>query len=460
MQARFYKNFSKRTNSTKRPSSSDTYTTKNVVLKDNTSLMTPAFLLTGVDFEWSYVYWNSHYYFISDIVARNNNVYEVQCDMDVLASWRGTIGNYNTFIERSSSNYDSMINDELLSGTQEITNISRISFDIGLSSTGCYLIGVSSKTGARVYVFSTLEQASAFYNGTQFTAKDGNGATIVKDIDDFLTTGTMQAFNLPDYCTPIMWVPVPYSEIALPATGTVAIGFWELNLSGYRQAGSEGAYRGQISSLALPSNQYTDFRKNNPRFSVYKLWLPCVGEVELDALEVNQNDLAVDMYVDLFSGAITYKIHHGYSQSTDKTFATFNGQAGVQLPCGNSSFDLGSLITNTVGGVVSVASGNVGGAIGSGVAVASSILTPQTNISGGAGNRGMSKMQSNVVFTCTNYGSKSFPSDVAGRPYYTNNTISNLSGFVKCGNASIELPCSEQIRDRVNNYLNSGFYWE
>lgn len=455
MNAYFYK-FAKKINSTKRPSSSDTYTTKQVVLKEDTTLMNPIFRLTGVDWEWSLAYWNGYYYFIDDIIARNNNIYEVQCTMDVLGSYRGEIGSMTTFIERSASHYDSMVNDELLSSTQDIISKTSATTNTSFNSYGCYQILVSSKLGTRPYIFQDLSSASAFYNATSFTTNSGKGGTIeniVKGVDDFFTTGTLQALNLPDYCTPIMWLPISYSAVA-ESVGSIGIGYWTTNLSGYA-INSATAYN-ITGALNLPSNSYSDFRRANPNFTKYSIFLPGVGLLDLNPLDAVEGDLYFDLMLDCFTGAVCYRIYH----SSGADVLTANGQIGVPIPCGTSSFDLGSLLTNTIGGVVSATTGNAGGFFGSAVAVANGILSPQTCVSGGAGNKTIIQERPNIIVSCENLGSKSFPTNQAGRPYYTNNQISNLSGFVKCGNASFDSACLEPIKEQINNYLNSGFYYE
>ena len=54
MEIKLYRNFNKRINSTKRPSS--TPVTKDVRLKENTSILSPSFLLSGDDVNFNYLY--------------------------------------------------------------------------------------------------------------------------------------------------------------------------------------------------------------------------------------------------------------------------------------------------------------------------------------------------------------------------------------------------------------------
>lgn len=450
MNAYFYK-FAKKINSTKRPSSSDSYTTKQVVLKENTTLMNPIFRLTGVDWEWSLAYWNGYYYFIDDIVARNNNIYEVHCTMDVLGSYRGEIGSMTTFIERSASNYDDMVVDSLLSSTQDLVNKSSATTSIGFSTAGTYFITVAGVTGTNTYVFPTARAASIFYSGTTFAALSGGQLTFQDMIDNAL----LMTVDVASHSTPIMWMPFNYNDAGIPVAGA-SVGFFkftpqQLAFNIARTTTLENTF-----TLNVPTNIYSDFRKHHPAFSKYSLYLPAIGLVEVNTLDASEDDLKVDVFADAYTGAISYRVYH----SAGGEVATFNGQIGVQIPCGADSVDIAGLITNTVGGVVSATSGNVGGALGSIVAVADGIISPQTCMSGGNGNRSVIENMTDIILTCENLGSKSFPTNQAGRPYYTNNQISNLSGFVKCGNASFDSACLEPIKEQINNYLNSGFYYE
>ena len=65
--------FSKPNNSTKQPSGG---TSISCVLKENTSILNPVFILKNNDFDYNYCKWNNRYYFINDIVSLANNYSE------------------------------------------------------------------------------------------------------------------------------------------------------------------------------------------------------------------------------------------------------------------------------------------------------------------------------------------------------------------------------------------------
>ena len=90
MQLLLFKNFSKRRNSTKQVDDSTGIVT-DVVLKQGTSIESPVFLIQGVDLEVNYVKFNNHYFYVDDIVVGNNNIYELHCSQDLLATYKSKI---------------------------------------------------------------------------------------------------------------------------------------------------------------------------------------------------------------------------------------------------------------------------------------------------------------------------------------------------------------------------------
>ena len=104
--------FSKRENSTKRPTSGGT--SYSCTLLDETSLMNPTFKLSiasnPIGKNYAYVPDFNRYYFINDIRSYQNFWY-IDCTCDVLASFKDTIGAESHYVLRSASNYDEYICD-------------------------------------------------------------------------------------------------------------------------------------------------------------------------------------------------------------------------------------------------------------------------------------------------------------------------------------------------------------
>ena len=67
------------------------------------------------------------------------------------------------------------------------------------------------------------------------------------------------------------------------------------------------------------------------------------------------------------------------------------------------------------------------------------------------------------VYAVLTFSDTASPSDLIvhhGRPTMDTRTISTLSGYIQCSNASIECAALDIDKDTINGYLNSGFYYE
>ena len=75
----------KRKNSTLQGGTSAAY---NVLFKNPTSLDRPTFTLNASDFDYNYAKMDNRYYFVDDITYRNNDIVEVSCELDPLATYK------------------------------------------------------------------------------------------------------------------------------------------------------------------------------------------------------------------------------------------------------------------------------------------------------------------------------------------------------------------------------------
>lgn len=457
-----WRQFTKKKNSTKRPDP-DNAVSYDVKLKDGCSTQSPVFMINGIDLDINYVKWNNYYFFVDEIILSNNNIYELHCSMDVLASWKGTIGNYNAFIERSASAYDVMVNDSLLSASQSVVSSSSAYTDIGLG-LGCYIFSVFNLTGIHWYATTNIGALVTMFNNISY---DSNFITA------FPVNLALGALDFADWMGDVMWVPFNVGDIADTNNrmSQITFGYIIADLSANFNC-YPLTYDSRMlaaNALNLPTNYYSDFRKANDKYSAYTLYLPGVGTVSLPAIHTVNNDLYVDAAIDFYSGSINYMLRQG-TGTNYKIISQYNGQIGIPVPMGKSSgIDGGNLITTAIGAGVAVATEGAGSVvaakagealIGAAVSTAQSVIAPNVSISGGAGNRAYAVWNNVIRVSVQNYGTKQYPTSVAGRPLYEYRTISTLSGYIKCGAASIDIFGMGPEKDAVNAYLNSGFYYE
>lgn len=93
-----------------------------VTLKESTSLVNPTFIITGFNmssYPVNYVELTlstsaTKYYFIKDMIAVANNVWELPCHIDVLMSYNSEIKNLMVTIERQENLYNLYLNDSII----------------------------------------------------------------------------------------------------------------------------------------------------------------------------------------------------------------------------------------------------------------------------------------------------------------------------------------------------------
>ena len=97
----------KRINSTSRVFYAGGTTINNVRLKEPCSIQTPVFLLKGLTktMMYNFLQWEDRYYWIDDIVYVTNDLQEVHCHLDPLATFREAIEDTEALVIYGSSNY-------------------------------------------------------------------------------------------------------------------------------------------------------------------------------------------------------------------------------------------------------------------------------------------------------------------------------------------------------------------
>ena len=459
-QLTLWDSFTKRANSTKRPSSAGW--TVNAALKQATSLSSPTFILAAIPpiaSAVNYAQFEGRFYFVTDIVQQSNHAYELHCTIDPLATYKDAIAAYTTFVERSASDFDTRINDNALSQRQVITHSDKASQSIySLDGTGGYFIRVISGDGIIGY-WMTAEQFAALvafmFDDTNFTWAD---------ISDSLTKTFFNPFQ---YVVSCKWFPYNRTPTVASQLTDIKFGWWTATgvqgrrcwvSSSAQEVGWKLNYNAlNPNMLTFPAKTYADFRAYNHDFTEYHVYLPGVGLVSMDPLEVADGDVQFGMYTDAYTGQVKYIIGH----TSGAEICELSGQLGVDVQLGQlKGADIVSTGMNVIGAAAQMATGNVLGGVNSFINVEKNILSPTPSTIGAPG--GMLELLNRYEISTfiTEYGSAAFPQSVAGRPLYQNRQLGTLSGYVKCGNASIDISGFSGERDAVNAALNNGFYME
>lgn len=456
MQINLYKSFSKRKNSTKQPAT--TPTTKNVTCKQPTSVTNPTFLLSGYDNAYNYLYvpvWG-RYYFIDEVVLVHDDLFEIHCSTDVLATFKSWIGLYNCFVERTSDStkYNTDLLDSALSsedGSEVFASATTNLF--GNNNGGCYVVRMvgTGATGVTTYVFNDINQLGILFNPMfdDYTPED-----TLEALDEFVKFFICDPSK---YLVGAYYSPLSYSYYsAVGASRKINIGWYDTQQSAVAIAQTTHNFN---ITIGKPSGIYSDFRRTDPRFSYYTLYLPAIGTIELSCDNV-EADLHLYGSVDLLTGGIHYRL-----TANGSTIASYEGNCYVALALGSSSVSNGvSQIFSGISGVgVGLASENGLGAVAGGIKTLKGIgdvITGTPSVNGSAGGMASIKLDPNVIMSVCQKHSAEFPTSVVGRPCCKNLVLGTITGYIQCAGASIDITGFGNDKELVNNFLNNGFYYE
>lgn len=440
--------FSKRKNSTKRPTGQGTEVL--CLLKSATAFQNPTFILQkpmNDMLQFNYAKWADHYYFIDSTTSINAGQTEISCTEDVLATYKNEISNYTCFIERSS-NQTTLANDTMYIPTNDwvlsTRNVSHKEKIMTSTYSQQYIIRVVARTGVASYYIN----GDQLNNLLDYMYTESNFTDVITD------AVTKLMFDPFKYIVDLKWIPFVDSAFNNSNDGAIQLGFWDSGVKAKRI--DEDTVVNFSYSFAFDNPLYaiTDFRYYSPSFSNYFIKLPFIGVVALNPYKIDESVNALYQF-DATSGLCNV-----FLQSKKVVFASYQFQLSVPVQIGYASTNIAQLTTSAVSLVGAGLQGNIAQGISSGIEAGRSITAPEVSMLGTIGN--ISNILNNQILEFNSYACTSINPDGASEGYAdgTVRSISGLSGYIKCRNASIEISGFTGDQEAVNNYLNSGFYYE
>lgn len=473
MQIKLWKQFSKRKNSTKRPNDSDAITI-DVVLKEATSVEAPHFILKSQDFEYNYCQAFGHYYFISNITSVSNEHIMLECTQDLLATAKETIQTTSAFIERSSSDYDTMLPDPYVSVMEsEVVTENIVSVATLFNETGIYVISVLNNIGSGAG-FTTYYILDTF--GIKFLAQYCN-----RNLADSPSITEIVAWLQATYCKTAdavidcKWLPLSVAVLAglidsgLLVSEPVKIG------KDIVQVGTDTLTGLRFTATAIKSAEYSintnyvydDFRIGAP-FTKGFLYIPFYGVYQFNTLDFTDS-VTLHFDIDMATGDTTL-----YLRNQDaKLIATLNYNLAVNAPVGKVGNEAGSALTSVAGGIGSaitaVAASSPVVAAGAAITAAvsagnliSSAAAISPSVKGTLAGRSMAANGLDIHMITISSDTIN-PADLRvlhGRPLMTVRSLSGLTGYVKTIGASVNYAGLGNDKDIINGMLDSGIYIE
>lgn len=469
--------FTKRKNSTLQPSALQGVDL-NCELKQPTSYKNPVFLFFVEDaFPWNYLKWDNWYYFVTDVVSVRNDLFEVHCALDVLATYKTEIGATSAYVLYDTAGNTEVTDSRLSMKTTTTYSVSRAILDYTL--TACVILGIVGDDSSGMYAMSTYN-ANQLVNASSLddfwhdiytelpspTAQDGGFSfSGIDDAVNEMFAFAMRAFQqlvatgkARDCIKSAVWLPVSENDFD-GSSEQIFLGQLETNVTAKKVMFPAL----KTVSVSIPW-QASDWRRKTPYHNVY-LKLPAVGVIPLATNDlIDCASLDVSCYVST-SGAIKYVVTRVEDY---RPIGTFYGQIGGSYMIGSSNITPLTAATSLAGGLSAAAAGaalgGLAGAAAAGAAGIAGLVSANTPMpaSVGAGSgftSGGWTVECMTVFHDTNVSPASVAAAI-GTPTMSVKTINTLTGFIQTKEASVNASCYDDVRAEINGLMDGGFFYE
>lgn len=459
-------NVSKRTNSTYRAevSAGDEFEGQ---LTDGCSITSPVIKMNHVSTNANYMYIERfrRFYYITDITIDTDYQAIYTAEVDVLASFRDSILDKQQYVLRSSSQYNARILDSFYSSSTgkgvKIETAPFITTDVGT-----YIIGVAGKyTGTNqtmggaitYYAFSSLDMRRLM--DYMFTESNFSAEITDEVVKTF--------FNPFQYIVSCTWFPW---NLGATDGDTVQLGWFNTDINA-RVQGS-GAFRIDEIDIPIPRPVTADLDNymNFEPYVNYRMYVPYVGMVDIaPSLLLNMTYLRIDGVMDIPTGKMYLRVRASQGTTGSGILVTMlEGTIGCPIALAQTRTQLNEMSgIGAVSSLIGTAMSGVDGAIGQIGDVANSIGNAlmasqrQLSVTGSNGAIGQATFERNIVLSCEYISSVQQDNVRFGRPLCETKRLGDLTGFVICKNAKINIPIALKAEsDQINQYLNGGMYIE
>ena len=504
--------WSKYRNSTKQPPSSAKQVTVTGEFKTGYSILHPVLKLsrtvqfmTAKNPYWNYAYSDTtHYYYFVRNWVYESGFWVAYLDYDPLASWKSQILDKNYYVLRSGD--PEAYNGNIIDPTYQTRGGSEISVTrvnnqswLDIDSNGSYVLGVindiGQSLGAITYYVMAPNEISTFFSRLLSSVSWANISTT--EISQQLQKALI---NPMQYVASLTWLPVDRSTIPNLGSGTLKVGWWEMD-SGSWSIANAWMSKDFTISLTIPRHPQAASRGaylNLSPYSQYTLNFYPFGTITIDSTDIyNASTLYCFLQVEIITGQAVLSI--SADNDINHAFRKIKAQLGVQIPLGQININLQALAggaSDMVQGIVGASAateaspslvntgkkllGDIRQVISTGGyadrTVGTEGIANPFEVAANIGNTAMaalstaefrpaagSFLDAGVAITLVGKFLRvvnNYPAYI-GRPLCEYRTLSSLSGFCKCQLAWPDLEgATMQEQEDIASYLNGGFYIE
>lgn len=467
--------FSKRKNSTAKPTGGLVFSG---LMREPCGVIRPSVsfeFAAGVNpsaYNYAYIPDFGRYYFINEWTSVGR-LWVCSMEVDALASWQEEIGQTRAYILRSSSAYNGNLTDNLYpisSETETVVNNIDVRGDFDSITDGYYIVGIINKDATALgavsyYIFTQANfrvLCNALLSNTDYLGS-------VEDISSDLLKSLVNPFQ---YIASCMWFP--FAPGGGNTVTEISFGWWTLsNIFATKLSAVTLSFDYSINLPRHPQSNTRGRYLNNAPFSRYTFSMPPYGSIPLPPL-ANEYGSAVELnvseYVDFITGKSELTLSYSLAESTSfiNRFGSRSGQIGVPIALSQVAPNI-SAISQTLGSSINAVgnllSGNIGGAITSGIsAVGSAISTADMSVLTSGSNGGFASLL--APYKGKAYVTGSF-SRVAeeylaqnGRPLCESRLISSIPGYIITMNVAPSIPCTNTEIEMIRQSMDSGFFYD
>lgn len=458
MQATFYLDFEKRTDSTKVPTGIGTNVT--VVLKEGSDIDNPVFQVSNKNIlKCNYMAWDGNYYFITGRRYIHKEFFEITCTIDALGSYRSKIMSSSQYVLRSTVSPDYNIIDTAYPSKSNPTVYSQTLTDFGANNTGHYVLLTISGGGIKPYAMSQTEFDSFL------------SSIYAENIDHWydavpqLTGSLVRSFlNVTDYIVGCKWIP--FNKATGIGTGPVQLGYWASNVNCTIYKATTPIKTNSVPFTLHPTSGATKAFMNTSAYHSVQIYVPGCGAYPIDYAKFKgANSGTVNYSVDIL-GNITGDIQN----SNGDVLTLISGSLGQDVPVSSKSMSVASFagMASGAGSVASGIAGLITGIEGAGAELAmgagemasgAMASIPDVVTKGTVGSYYYDLTHLTVDVLEVVYDIPAQAPTQQGYPCMKTMTL-GTAGFYMIKNPQVDFGDDLYIKSQIESYMAKGFYVE
>lgn len=451
--------FAKPNNST-RVAAASNFTSYNGVLVEPCSIMKPLIKFEGIsawDYNYAYISQFGRYYFIDDYYTENG-FWFAQMTVDVLASFKTTIGSSTQYIERAANKQNAYALDMFYPTTGDY---SQTTYDTSGGIVDQFSDGVFA-----INVNGSANDIVATYMCTYDNFKKVIKALFAWGSDNSSWGGLSQGianslFDPMQHIGSVIWFPFCWwmSDWAVGSNAVhqLTIGLWNLGPG----TGDDAFTLYKVDKVQTASKSYTVAK--HPQAATYGKYMnlspytrymykdPVHGDIVLDnSVLIDSNTMTIAKHTDVTTGQQLLVLPDNQTRI---------GQAGFLVPMENNSVNVGGILSNAVQAVKGFVTKDPFEAIAGTVGAVTDFLPHVTSTISQSGSMTSYSIKEKIIAqfwkTTTQYPAR------FGKLYCTQAAINTVSGYVKCKDAHWQnnKAFADEIQ-MVEAYMNGGMFYE